>query len=243
MISKGGRGKSYMKNYVEKQELDTTYVVLMSSIALSLRPRIPSFQKKSAIGGIGARKGRVMVKASITTPDLVVLSYLEQKPMHGYELNQVLESHDAKDWAGISRPQVYYSLNKLKKMRLIRRVSEGSDSLGPDKQVFEISEAGKKVLCESVSKQEWATQRPAPPFLTWLALSDHAPRFKARQIIEERRKFLRSEIEREKETLKSFPEEDSWPIKKAKLMIGLTIEHFESELKWLKNLEGEFIIV
>ena len=180
-----------------------------------------------------------MPKASITTPDLVVLSYLEQKPMHGYELNQVLESHDAKDWAGISRPQVYYSLNKLKKMRFIHRVSNASGPLGPDKQVFELSESGKKILRDSVSKDEWATQRPAPPFLTWLALSDHAPRSRAKQIVEERRKFLHSEIQREKETLKSFPDEDSWPIRKAKLMIGMTIEHFESELKWLKNLDVE----
>ena len=181
-----------------------------------------------------------MARTSVTTPDLVVLSYLDQKPMHGYELNQVLESHDAKDWAGISRPQVYYSLNKLKKMRLIRRASESSGSLGPDKQVFELSESGKKVLRKSVSKSEWATQRPAPPFLTWLALSDHAPRGKAKQIVEERRKFLSSEIQREKETLKNFPNEDSWPIRKAKLMIGLTIENFESELKWLKNLDEDF---
>ena len=54
-----------------------------------------------------------------TTPDLVVLSLLAEKPRHGYEVNQELEWRDVRDWAGISRPQVYYSLAKLARNGMI----------------------------------------------------------------------------------------------------------------------------
>ena len=49
----------------------------------------------------------------LTTPDLVLLSLLAERPMHGYQANAELERREVRDWAGISRPQVYYSLEKL----------------------------------------------------------------------------------------------------------------------------------
>ena len=50
---------------------------------------------------------------TLTTPDLIALSLLAERPMHGYELTRVLEYRDVEDWAAISKPQVYYSLRKL----------------------------------------------------------------------------------------------------------------------------------
>jgi DNA-binding PadR family transcriptional regulator len=44
----------------------------------------------------------------LTTPDLVLLSLLAERTMHGYEANQELERREVRHWAGISRPQVYY---------------------------------------------------------------------------------------------------------------------------------------
>ena len=52
-------------------------------------------------------------KRELTTPDLVLLSLLAERPMHGYQANLELERRQVRDWAGISRPQVYYSLGKL----------------------------------------------------------------------------------------------------------------------------------
>ena len=58
--------------------------------------------------------------AKWTTPDLVILSLLAERGMHGYEVNLELERRCVRDWAGISRPQVYYSLEKLAAAGLIR---------------------------------------------------------------------------------------------------------------------------
>jgi DNA-binding PadR family transcriptional regulator len=59
----------------------------------------------------------------LTTPDLVLLSLLAERPMHGYQANLELERRQVHDWAGISRPQVYYSLEKLARAGFIRAVS------------------------------------------------------------------------------------------------------------------------
>ncbi len=56
----------------------------------------------------------------LTTPDLVLLSLLAERPMHGYQANQLLEFRQVRDWAGISRPQIYYSLEKLLQLKFLR---------------------------------------------------------------------------------------------------------------------------
>ena len=59
------------------------------------------------------RTARAKKKLGLTTPDLVLLSLLAERPMHGYQANAELVRREIRDWAGISRPQVYYSLEKL----------------------------------------------------------------------------------------------------------------------------------
>ena len=54
-----------------------------------------------------------MPKPGITTPDLVVLSYLASRPMHGYELFQQIRLEGIDAWFNVSMAGVYYSLGKL----------------------------------------------------------------------------------------------------------------------------------
>ena len=75
-------------------------------------------------------------KRELTTPDLVLLSLLAERPMHGYEANLELERRQVRDWAGISRPQVYYSLEKLRAQGLIRAAESEDRAAGPERSVF-----------------------------------------------------------------------------------------------------------
>ena len=176
-------------------------------------------------------------KLQLTIPDLVVLSLLSERPSHGYDINQELERRDVQDWAGVSRPQVYYSLNKLKSLQMITEMNGYSNAGGPERQVCRITQTGKQSLINALDNNDWAINRSVSPFLTWLALSTHARDITITRIINERRKFLKAEITREKLTLKSFENEKGEMIIPAMLMVELTIKQFEIELRWLKKLE------
>src|SRR5437016_10103051 len=63
----------------------------------------------------------------LTIPDLVILSLLAERPMHGYEVNATLENRKIRDWAAVSRPQIYYSLDKLTSLGLIRSEEHTSE--------------------------------------------------------------------------------------------------------------------
>ncbi|HZS44874.1 MAG TPA: PadR family transcriptional regulator [Blastocatellia bacterium] len=176
----------------------------------------------------------------LTTPDLVVLSLLAERAMHGYQLNAVLTARDVRDWAGISRPQVYYSLKKLANAKLIKPThSEGSG--GPERQEFATTPAGLRALAEALEREDWAKQRSIPPFLTWMALSTHASRAAVRQQIIRRREYLTTELARERETLKSFENEVGEMVQVGGLMVELTIKHFEIELEWLDKVKKKLL--
>ncbi len=176
-------------------------------------------------------------RSAITTPDLVVLSLLAERPFHGYELNRELEWREVRDWAGISRPQVYYSLAKLAGRKLIRGV-EGDEGTGPDRETYRITAAGLAALRKALEDPEWAEQRPPPPFLTWMALSGHAEPAVVVAQLERRRKFLEQELAKERKTLAEF-EGSGYAVRAARQMVTLAIRQFEVELEWLESAKLE----
>jgi DNA-binding PadR family transcriptional regulator len=178
-------------------------------------------------------------RTALTTPDLVLLSLLAERPMHGYQANLELERREIRDWAGISRPQVYYSLEKLARAGLIRSLETDEPAAGPERSSFETTVKGRAALGATLEREDWATQRDRPPFLTWIALSWLARPGVFQKQMERREEFLRQELAREEETLKSVLEEVGHPHHEAVWMIGLMIEQFQVELRWLKKLKRE----
>jgi DNA-binding PadR family transcriptional regulator len=159
--------------------------------------------------------------------------------MHGYEANLELERRQVRDWAGISRPQIYYSLEKLQRLGLLRATESAEPASGPERTVLAVTASGRAALADALEREEWATQRDRPPFLTWMALSWQVrPGVVPRQV-KRRREFLDSELEREETTLRAVLREVGHPYHEAVWMLSLIIEQFKAELRWLNKIERE----
>jgi DNA-binding PadR family transcriptional regulator len=182
---------------------------------------------------------RAKRKLGLTTPDLVLLSLLAERPMHGYQANLELERREIRDWAGISRPQVYYSLEKLATAGLIRGSESEEPAVGPERSTFETSTKGKAALAEALERDQWTTRRERPAFLTWVALSWQARPGVFEKQLERRREFLEKEVSRETEVLASILDEVGHRYHEAVWMVELMIEQFRVELKWLKKVGEE----
>jgi DNA-binding PadR family transcriptional regulator len=178
-------------------------------------------------------------KLGLTTPDLVLLSLLAERPMHGYQANAELVRREIKDWAGISRPQVYYSLEKLARAGMIRSLDMDEPASGPERSSFATTAKGRAALADALERKDWTTQRDRPPFLTWVALSWQARPGVFQEQIRRRQKFLEQEVIREKEVLRSILQEVGHPYHEAVWMVSLVIEQFTTELRWLKRVARE----
>jgi len=176
---------------------------------------------------------------ALTTPDLVLLSLLAERPMHGYQANRELERRQVRDWAGVSRPQIYYSLEKLLRRRFLRAGADSSPAAGPDRSVYRTSAAGRSALAESLGREDWTTGRDRPPFLTWLALSWQASDETVLLQIARRRAYLEKELARERATLRDIRKEVGHSAHEAVWMVSLIVTQMRVELRWLRKLATE----
>ena len=178
-------------------------------------------------------------KRELTTPDLVLLSLLTERPMHGYQANLELERRQVRDWAGISRPQVYYSLEKLARLALVRTANSDEPVAGPERSVFATTAAGRAALAEALERAEWTNQRERPPFLTWIALSWQARPGVFERQLGRRRSFLEKELARENATVRAIRREVGHRFHEAVWMVSLAIQQIRTELGWIRKLERE----
>lgn len=179
------------------------------------------------------------LSSKISIPDLVLLSLLAEHPMHGYQANLELERREVRDWAGISRPQVYYSLEKLSERDMIRTSESGGPSPGPERRVFSATAKGRAALADALEREDWTNQRDRPAFLTWLALSWQARPGVFLEQVRRRQRFLEQEIAREQATLRAIRKEVGHRYHEAVWMVSLMIEQFRTELRWLRKLARE----
>jgi DNA-binding PadR family transcriptional regulator len=175
-------------------------------------------------------------RATLTLADLVVLSMLAERPMHGYEMWAELVRRQVHKWAAISRPQVYYSLRKLDAGGQIEPARDDAGTLGPERCVYRPSSLGRRALADALAREQWATQRPPPPFLTWMVLSWQARPRDVQGQLARRRRFVERELAEDRAALQAVIEETS-PSSDAAMVVTLSVRQFEMELRWLDEVE------
>lgn len=172
----------------------------------------------------------------LTISDLVILSLLAERPRHGYEVNATLEDRKIRNWAPVSRPQIYYSLDKLTKLKLIRVTDVDSRSAGPERRVMATTSLGREQLGDALEATHWVRQRVHQPFLIWLALSWQArPRTFRKQLIS-RKNLLEEQLNEERATLADVISEVGHPYHEAVWMLQLLIEQKGTELRWVERI-------
>jgi DNA-binding PadR family transcriptional regulator len=180
-------------------------------------------------------------REKLTTPDLVLLSLLAERAMHGYEVNAALEVRNVRDWAGVSRPQIYYSLDKLAGLGLLETANEEVEKpVGPERRVFATTKRGRTALASALERDDWTKQIERPPFLTWLALSWQCRRGVFQIQLNRRRVFLEDTLTCRRATLEEVLAEVGHRFHEAVWMLKLAIGEIETELKWLDQLEHEW---
>jgi len=151
-------------------------------------------------------------------------------------VNATLEDRNIRDWAPVSRPQIYYSLDKLTKLRLIRVTSHDSPTAGPERRVLQTTALGRERLADALEAKKWIHQKVHDPFLIWLALSWQArPRIFRKQL-NSRKKFLEERLVEERATLDDVMAEVGHPYHEAVWMLELTIERLNNELRWVERI-------
>jgi DNA-binding PadR family transcriptional regulator len=78
----------------------------------------------------------------VTDAELAILGLVVEKPRHGYEIEQVLDERDMREWTAIGFSSIYYQLKRLEKNGWVRSRIDPDTQQGPARKVYEVTPDG-----------------------------------------------------------------------------------------------------
>ena len=90
----------------------------------------------------------------MTNAELAILSLVAEKPRHGYEIEQVIEEREMRNWTEIGFSSIYYVLNKLEKEGLIEGAWSDAGQRGKRKR-YALTADGQRYLHDLM--ESWQT--------------------------------------------------------------------------------------
>ncbi len=84
-----------------------------------------------------------MTAKDLTDSELLVLGLVAEMPRHGYELEQVIEQREMREWTQIGFSSIYFVLGKLEKKGLVKA---DTPATAKAKKSYTMTRTGKKTL-------------------------------------------------------------------------------------------------
>lgn len=85
---------------------------------------------------------------------LVILGFLRDRPLHGYEIKQKIQEHMG-DWTSIAFGSIYFALGKLEEEGFISKAAIEQHGHRPSRSIYEITEVGQNEFLRLL-RQVWS---------------------------------------------------------------------------------------
>lgn len=167
----------------------------------------------------------------MTNAELAILSLIVEQPMHGYQIEQVIEARGMREWTDIGFSSIYYILKKLEERGLVTSQIEQAEGRGPARKVFHPTDAGR----EESNRRALDTLReparlPAPLLLGLSGFPAYDPA-EARSAL---RSYLTKLVARRTHLLERAEAQQPLPPHVA-AMFSYSQSMVEAEITWLKQ--------
>src|SRR4051794_28039078 len=86
----------------------------------------------------------------LTASEAAILGLLAERPMHGYELDEVIEHRGFRAWTEIGFSSIYFHLKELEKKGLVRQ--QGLSPSPKARKAFEVTDEGRQCLSATCLK-------------------------------------------------------------------------------------------
>lgn len=166
---------------------------------------------------------------------LVILGLLKDKPLYGYELKHIIESHMG-DWTNIAFGSIYFALKKLTEEKLVKELAREQDGNRPSRRVYELTIGGLSEF-DRLLYELWSTgSREYYPLDIGLFFLPELPEEKRLPLIRNRIAETRKSLAYLKEHRKQMIGNPDIPAQ-ANAIFAHTLYHLEAELTWLDEVE------
>jgi len=167
----------------------------------------------------------------ITDAELAVLSLLAEKPMHGYQIEQTIQSRGMREWTEIGFSSIYYILEKLRSRGSVESRLEAAEGKGPSRQVFSLTPAGRAVFHTAA----WtALASPSHSFSSFQLGLASLPMLDKKEILEALQSYhakLKNKYA-ELDTKFTEPEKLPWHVS---MLFQHDLSQLQCEMNWLEK--------
>ena len=168
---------------------------------------------------------------TVTDAELAVMSLLAEKPMHGYQIEQIIEERGMRDWTNIGFSSIYYILEKLRKIDWLESVLEYGEGKGPARQIYSLTTTGRVAWKKAAINALSNPCRSNSNFQLGLSNLLHLEKSQIIPALEKYVKKLEQKYQQVSEKLTDQGEDLPW---NASAMFDLSLAQIKTELDWVK---------
>ena len=158
-----------------------------------------------------------------------LLTLLEQRPMHGYQLRQEFEASTGATWP-LNVGQVYSTLSRLERDGLIEAAeTDGEDE---NQRVWVITEVGRTAVRTWFATPVHQSSPPRDELAIKLAMAVRTPGIEVRDVIQAQRSATMRTLQDYTRAREAAGDDLSWL-----LVVDSLIFSAEAEVRWLDHCE------
>lgn len=171
-----------------------------------------------------------------TKIDLLLLGLLLDRPMHGYELYQQIQSEGIDDWFNVSAAGVYYSLGKLHDQDLVAE-SRQHGGRSSRKSIYRLTEKGRTAFFAAMDVHLVSEEEVQLDYDLVVFLLNRVPLQRALPRLEQHRAHLAHQIREVEAAWVAQQENGRSPLKRA--ILDHRRRFLEMEQAWLADVIDE----
>ncbi|MGD8457686.1 MAG: PadR family transcriptional regulator [Anaerolineales bacterium] len=169
----------------------------------------------------------------ISNAELSLLSLLAEKPRHAYEIEQVIEARNMRDWTEIGFSSIYRILSKLEESGWLAGAMQPPEGRGPARKVYTLTPTGEKVWQDAALLNLAKPDRKYSSFLLGLDNLCALPPEEALGAIHTYLTDQQTVYEQLSLTVETHPMRDDFYID---VFFDYLLNQLAAEIEWLKKL-------
>lgn len=175
----------------------------------------------------------------MTNAEMAILSLIVERSRHGYEIEQVIEEREMRNWTEVGFSSIYYVLKKLEKKGLVEGQIEKPVGKGPARKVYHITTAGLEAYHNATIE---ALSNPIPPYSAFLLGLSNLQGIPIEDSLHALHQYRQKMVERAEHLRRRWDVQESHLPFNVNALFDLSMTLIDTELSWVTDfihqLEG-----
>jgi DNA-binding PadR family transcriptional regulator len=172
----------------------------------------------------------------ISNAELALLSLLAEEPRHAYELEQVIEERNMRDWTEIGFSSIYRLLSKLEAAGWLSSQLQPPEGRGPARKVYHLTPAGQEAWQEAALQNLAEPEHKFSSFLLGLDNLGALPASDVQQAIRKNLETQKTVYQHLSMAVENHPMRDDFYIS---IFFDYLLNQIANETKWLQDLSDK----